>query len=88
MLVKILPPRQYLVDNLRTNTEYNWAILGGFWGAVFSYPSVDDAYLFNFWDAFSAILTGWSSGLLYPVLPQVPNINIAPLSPYGGSLGW
>ncbi|MCG8608202.1 hypothetical protein MJD09_24865, partial [bacterium] len=68
---------------------------GGFWGEPWSFPSVDEpvgllSKLFNVL-AFNIVhnLTGVGGGFLTILaLPSIPDINVAPGSPYEGYFGF
>jgi hypothetical protein len=83
--IRVLPPKHYIVNNLRYDVNYNWAIFGGFWGGVYSYPSAEQT---SFPQIVNDILN-FLNGVLFlgfEVIPEIPDINIAAFSPYRGSL--
>ena len=85
--IVLMRPRAYIVNNLRSDPDYNWAIFGGFWGEPFSYPSVDQGFFADLINLLIDVFVAYSFGIL-SFLPEIPGINVAPFSPYGGSLGW
>lgn len=81
--IKLIPPRDYVVNNLRTDTNYNWLIFGGLWGHWNSLPTAGaNNLIFKLVDFVTEIYN------LVPFAPdiEIPLENIAPLSPYRGSL--
>jgi hypothetical protein len=86
--IKVLPPRQYVISHLISNPEYNWLVFGGWWGDVVSYPSAEEGFLSNVPDFLVDVVETYLVFGIFVDITLVPDVNMAPLSPYGGSLGW
>ncbi len=88
--IKLIPPRDSVVNNLRTDTNYNWLVFGGLWGHWRSLPTAGGGMLGI--EDFLNYLTDILDFIPLPFIPFLPNLveppvtNGAPLSPYQGSL--
>ncbi|MFQ5771636.1 MAG: hypothetical protein ACE5HX_13950, partial [bacterium] len=87
--IKIIPPRQYVIDNLRRDPNFNWLVFGGWWGHWRSLPTAGDRLIIvDILDFISEILDFIPLPFI-PFLPdviEIPVTNASPLSPYKGSL--
>lgn len=86
--IKLIPPRQYVIDNLRQDPNFNWLVFGGLWGHWRSLPTAGANGSLSPSDAIlllSQIVAGLLSALPFVEI-EIPFGNTAPLSPYRGSL--
>jgi hypothetical protein len=78
--IKLIPPRQYVINYLRNDQNFNWLVFGGFWGHPVSKPTAgEDNLLVDLID----FIIGFFNILPFVEL-EIPLQNIAPLSPYKG----
>lgn len=86
--IKLIPPRQYVIDNLRQDPNFSWLVFGGFWGHWRSLPTAGANGSLSPSDALlllTQIVTGLLNALPFVDI-EIPFANTAPLSPYRGSV--